>query len=501
MQGSAKRNLLTFKELCGEKALGKVILATTMWDKVTEEEGARREQELQDRSEFWGWMLSKGSSYYRLEDTTDSKRRIVHLLADHDEPVATNIQKQLVDERRRLDETSAGREVQSELIRERGEWEKEREEIRRQVEKAIKQKDLEAQEALEEERERFTGMIEKVEENTNMLRSTLEELIVRRDKKLEDTEKVMKERETSYEKELERLKSDKMHIEQEKAMLEPNASELPTPIPSKGLGPPPQDKKRSVRPKDRRPHSPFSVSRYGDRCILTSWDSRYQSLPSLLTTLLGKDAWPPETLDSSRRESVSLGKAGAWIASYHGGIWRTSPRFTEDHYPALGGKLYYRGLNNLDACFLGPQERYFARWQDGTIEFQLGSEEIEVQAQKLFLKLSRQIVAVAFGYEGTYLFSYGNNLTRLKHLKDLKGHYPKLQELISKNNGLSIVSITLDPKNKNDYIIVYTQHEGDGICHIDWACKVSSRISGAISDWWDLTSKSPEVDERSILAK
>ncbi|RYC60016.1 hypothetical protein CHU98_g6190 [Xylaria longipes] len=271
MQGSAKRNLLTFKELCGEKALGKVILATTMWDKVTEEEGARREKELQERPEFWGWMLSKGSSYYRLDDTLDSKRQIVRLLADHDEPIATDIQKQLVDQLCRLDETSVGREVQSELIREREKWEREREEIKIQVEKAIKQKDREAHEALEEERERFTSMTKKVEDDTSVLRSTLEDLIARRDKKLADIEKWMKEKETSYEKELERLKSDKMHIEQENTMLEPHASEPPTPSMSVSLLP-------EDMPRDKPPRSPFSVSKYGKRCILTDSCFRYKSV-------------------------------------------------------------------------------------------------------------------------------------------------------------------------------------------------------------------------------
>jgi len=43
MQGSAKKNLLMFKKLCGEDALRNVILVTSMWDRVSMEDGNKRE--------------------------------------------------------------------------------------------------------------------------------------------------------------------------------------------------------------------------------------------------------------------------------------------------------------------------------------------------------------------------------------------------------------------------------------------------------------------------
>lgn len=50
MQGSAKKNLLMFKKLCGKDAMKNVILATTMWGKVSSEEGAQRETQLTNTS-------------------------------------------------------------------------------------------------------------------------------------------------------------------------------------------------------------------------------------------------------------------------------------------------------------------------------------------------------------------------------------------------------------------------------------------------------------------
>jgi hypothetical protein len=65
MQGSAKKNLFMFKKLCGNDALKNVILATTMWDRVTEAEGTVRELELTSTPDFWGWMMSRGSKVLR----------------------------------------------------------------------------------------------------------------------------------------------------------------------------------------------------------------------------------------------------------------------------------------------------------------------------------------------------------------------------------------------------------------------------------------------------
>ena len=65
MQGSAKKNLFMFKKLCGPDALKNVILATTMWDRVSEAEGAAREKELTSTADFWGWMVSQGSRVHR----------------------------------------------------------------------------------------------------------------------------------------------------------------------------------------------------------------------------------------------------------------------------------------------------------------------------------------------------------------------------------------------------------------------------------------------------
>jgi hypothetical protein len=65
MQGSAKRSLFMFRKLCGSDALSKVILATTKWVEVTEQEGAEREKQLFETEDFWGYMNRNGSQIRR----------------------------------------------------------------------------------------------------------------------------------------------------------------------------------------------------------------------------------------------------------------------------------------------------------------------------------------------------------------------------------------------------------------------------------------------------
>ncbi|KFY81755.1 hypothetical protein V500_11115 [Pseudogymnoascus sp. VKM F-4518 (FW-2643)] len=103
MQGSARKNLILFRQLCGQEALKKVILVTTMWDKVPEEEGIKRERELINTPDLWGWMLGKGSTCHRHNNTEGSARDIVSNLAGHKTPITTDLQRQLVEENKSLD--------------------------------------------------------------------------------------------------------------------------------------------------------------------------------------------------------------------------------------------------------------------------------------------------------------------------------------------------------------------------------------------------------------
>ncbi|GLB39691.1 putative 50S ribosome-binding GTPase [Lyophyllum shimeji] len=105
---TASKNLEMFKHLCGEAALSKVILGTTKWTRFTGPRGAAREKELE--TEHWKSLTQKGSRVRRFEDTHESALGFINdILLRVAFSCALAIQKELVDEKKILPETRAGR--------------------------------------------------------------------------------------------------------------------------------------------------------------------------------------------------------------------------------------------------------------------------------------------------------------------------------------------------------------------------------------------------------
>ncbi len=59
MQSGAKKNISQVKKLCGDNFLSKVVLATTMWDITEKDLAEARERQLEEKKEYWGYMISK----------------------------------------------------------------------------------------------------------------------------------------------------------------------------------------------------------------------------------------------------------------------------------------------------------------------------------------------------------------------------------------------------------------------------------------------------------
>ena len=70
MNGSTRRNLDMFYQLCGDKALARVVLGTTNWGEVEEDVGEKREKLFAET--FWSTMTSSGSNSLRFDKTERS---------------------------------------------------------------------------------------------------------------------------------------------------------------------------------------------------------------------------------------------------------------------------------------------------------------------------------------------------------------------------------------------------------------------------------------------
>lgn len=153
--GKALQNLKMFKSLCGNEALSKVVLATTFWGHVTEALGTNREKEL-EKSEFWSKMIKKGSKVWRQDNGRASAKAIIEYLQKKRTPanagVALDIQKEMVDQGKTLDQTGAGQEMNAQILAMKKDYEDKIANLRADLKAAIARKDEEWKSQIEAER-------------------------------------------------------------------------------------------------------------------------------------------------------------------------------------------------------------------------------------------------------------------------------------------------------------------------------------------------------------
>lgn len=136
MDGSAVKYLNVFRALCGDGNLSNVILATTMWSKVSSSEGREREASLID--DFWGIMIDQGSTVERVskhQDRQQDKALVERLLPKH--TVVLQLQQEM-SEGRKLADTTVGCLIFERLTRRVTELEKELELTQTESRRAIK---------------------------------------------------------------------------------------------------------------------------------------------------------------------------------------------------------------------------------------------------------------------------------------------------------------------------------------------------------------------------
>jgi hypothetical protein len=120
MAGTPYRNLRMFGELCGDQAVRKVVLVTTMWDKALASASDKqrktlfeREQELSES--YWRTMMDHGASTARFLNSVDSAWKILDIILKQQESEVLLLQEEIVDLKKALNETQAGKTLYSEL--------------------------------------------------------------------------------------------------------------------------------------------------------------------------------------------------------------------------------------------------------------------------------------------------------------------------------------------------------------------------------------------------
>ncbi|EGO54747.1 hypothetical protein NEUTE1DRAFT_124927 [Neurospora tetrasperma FGSC 2508] len=176
MVGSAKKNLIIFKKLCGQDALKNVTLATTMWEAVPQSDGERREHELLETQDFWGYMRSNGAKVERHYNNRESALQILSKFFT-EEQVVTAMQEELVNGKKKLSDTEAGMELNSEYRKLEEKLNRQLQDRMDELEEAQKKKDYESTVFLKECRKQLNDQLAQVSQQREDLNVTLAKML------------------------------------------------------------------------------------------------------------------------------------------------------------------------------------------------------------------------------------------------------------------------------------------------------------------------------------
>lgn len=186
MTGSSYKNLQMLEKLCGDSALSKVVLATTMWNLLslpgsdhTLKVGEERETML--KGKFWGSMEHKGSVVTRHYGDAASGQAIISRLLSNDSTVVLDIQREMVDEGLSLAQTAAGMFLQSDQLKLRQSHERKLLDAQEAFEDALKEKDSELAAEFAKQRDDCQSALLRADADQSSLRIDLSSLVGEKD--------------------------------------------------------------------------------------------------------------------------------------------------------------------------------------------------------------------------------------------------------------------------------------------------------------------------------
>lgn len=180
MGGASIRNLLMFRKLCGEQCLGGVVLATTMWSNPPSDKEVKRESQLKSERKFWGEMIGHGSRVFRQDNGITSATEIIQYILSRPHNVTLRIQEEMASGKS-LGETAAGKEVQAEVERLKARYERQLNELRKEMKEAERRQDLNHKKEIAAVRAELEEELNSSKQQQNILRMDIDELRKQRD--------------------------------------------------------------------------------------------------------------------------------------------------------------------------------------------------------------------------------------------------------------------------------------------------------------------------------
>ena len=145
------------------------MLVTTRWNEDEESLGAQREQQL--RTEFWAYMLHHGSTMTRFYGDRDSAVAMASQLLSK-QTIVLELQREIVDEKKQLKDTTAGALVNDELAELKAKYQEELKEIEK-LKQTLRDDDQVLKLQIQRDYEREQQRLRQAQEDSIILRSNV----------------------------------------------------------------------------------------------------------------------------------------------------------------------------------------------------------------------------------------------------------------------------------------------------------------------------------------
>lgn len=176
MSGAMLKNLRMLKKLCGANCYSKIVLATTMWDRMRDARKAvQNEQQLGSTHEWWGDLEEEGATIMRQDDGATSAMKIVEHIMSFAEPAIMENQIERVVKNLALKDCESGKVIAEELIKQKEEHDKQMLEKREFYEEQIRNGNARAAEKLERSENEYKEKIEKINRSNEILARRFDE--------------------------------------------------------------------------------------------------------------------------------------------------------------------------------------------------------------------------------------------------------------------------------------------------------------------------------------
>ena len=183
LQGSHLRGLDIFKKMCGTEAYSGIVMATTRWDKVSSDDGNRRQAELRKKREFWGEIREGGGNITTTSSGKLSAKQILQHIVRNDRRLTLQIQREMGDLGFELYQTAAGNVLYSSWMVEKMRLETQMNVLRSKINSEVTMNSTYQARALEDDLAKFSKEIDERGEALNKLRIPAQKLVTSWDEK------------------------------------------------------------------------------------------------------------------------------------------------------------------------------------------------------------------------------------------------------------------------------------------------------------------------------